>query len=214
MKFFLGLEIARSSSGIVLNQRQYALQILDDNGFLDSKPVSTPMNMRHNLNNADGDVLPDIKHYHSLIGRLLYLTITRPGITYCVHYLSQFLQCPRVPHFQVVHHLLRYIKATLGLGHFFNTSSSTQLRGFSDVDWTTCSYTRRSVTGVCVFLGDALVAWKSKKHNTISRSSAEAEYRALATATFSMILLQGFTVTTKQLLISPTTLHMMSAQST
>ena len=73
---------------------------------------------------------------------------------------------------------------------FFPASSTTQLKGFSDADWATCSDTRRSVTGFCVFLGDSLVAWKSKKQNIVSRSSVEAEYRALATTTSELIWLQ------------------------
>ena len=70
------MEIAKSSLGIVVSQRQYALQILDDYGFLDSKPVSTPMNPRDSLNSEEGVLLDDITHYRSLIGRLLYLTIS------------------------------------------------------------------------------------------------------------------------------------------
>ena len=190
LKFFLGLEIARSSSGIVVSQRQYALQLLEDFGFIDSKPVHTPMNPKVILTATDGDLLEDATLYRRLVGRLLYLTISRPDITFAVHALSQFIAAPRFPHLQAAHHLLRFIKAQPGLGLFFSASSSLQLRAFSDADWATCPDSRRSITGFCVFLGDSLISWKSKKQTTVSRSSAEAEYRALAAAASEVVWLQ------------------------
>lgn len=130
----MGLEIARSSSGIVLTQHQYTLQILSDAGFLDSKPVKTPMNPRISLSLDDGDLLTDSTAYRHLIGRLLYLTITRPDITYAVHALSQFVHSPTTTRLQAVHHILCYIKSNPGLGLFSPSCYSTQLRAFCDVD--------------------------------------------------------------------------------
>lgn len=111
-------------------RRQYALQILEDTGFLDSKQIKTPLNPRINLNLVDDDVLDDSTRYRRLIGRLLYLTITRPNITFAVNCLSQFVQAPKVHHLQVVHHLPRYIKSCPGIGLFIPSYSSTQLRAF------------------------------------------------------------------------------------
>ena len=97
LKFFLGLEIARSSAGIVVSQRQYALQLLEDFNCLDHKPVSTPMNPKPvstpmNLNvvltTTTGKLLDDSTHYRRLVSRLLYLAISHPGMTFAVHMLS------------------------------------------------------------------------------------------------------------------------------
>lgn len=190
LNYFFGLEIARSKSGIVINQRQYALEILEESSFLNSKLVKTPMNPRNTISFTDGDWLDDSTQYKRLIGRLLYLTITRLEITFAVHSLSQFVQTPRTVHLQVVHHVLRYVKSNSRLGLFYPSNCTTQLRAFSDADWATCPDTRRSNTSYCVFVRDALVAWKSKRQITVSRSSAKAEYRPLIAVMSEVIWLQ------------------------
>uniref|UniRef100_A0A803NGJ9 Uncharacterized protein n=1 Tax=Cannabis sativa TaxID=3483 RepID=A0A803NGJ9_CANSA len=156
------------------------------------------MDPRLKLDDQQGEALADPSPYRQLVGKLLYLTLSRPDITFVVNILSQFMSSPRTPHLQAVHHLLRYLKGSPGQGLLYSTSSSLQLHGFSDSDWASCPTTRRSTTGFCIFLGDSLISWKTKKQPTISRSSAEAEYRALAATgseiTWLQYLLQDFQI--------------------
>ncbi|XP_022891686.1 uncharacterized protein LOC111406507 [Olea europaea var. sylvestris] len=191
LKYFLGIEIARFSSGIVISQRQYRLQLLEDAGYLDCKPINSPMEPRSALNIHEGDLIPDASHYRRLIGKLIYLTLSRPDITFVVHKLSQYMSQPRMPHLKVVHNLLRYLKGNPGQGFFFSSQLHSNpivpVRAFSDADWGSCIDTRKSTTDFCIFVGNSMVSWKSKKQPTISRSSAEAEYKALA-STASEIL--------------------------
>ena len=182
----------------MLSQRQYTLQLLEDTGLLASKPAPVPITPRNPLDATTGELLDDPTAYRRLIGRLLYLNLSRPDITFATQQLSQYLATPRTTHLRAAHQLVRYLKNLPGQGLFFSASSSMQLRAFSDADWATCPDSRRSVTGFCVFIGDSLISWKSKKQATVSRSSAEAKYRAMAAVTSELVwlsqLLHDFSV--------------------
>ncbi|RVW87652.1 Retrovirus-related Pol polyprotein from transposon RE1 [Vitis vinifera] len=135
LTYFLGLEVHHSPSGISLNQ--------------------------HNFAKEEGNLLADPSLYRKLVGSLVYLTITRPDISFAVQQVNQFLQTPRHLHLAAVRRIIRYVQGTSTRGLFFPAGNSTRLAAYSDADWAGCADTRRSITGWCVFLGDALISWKN-----------------------------------------------------
>jgi len=157
--------------------------LLESSGLLGSKPASTPLDTSIKLHQDTSQPFEDVSCYRRLIGRLLYLNTTRPDISLVTQQLSQFLNAPTITHYKAVCRILRYLKNNPGLGLFFPRASETQILGYVDADWAGCVISRRSTTGFCFFLGSSLISWRAKKQATVSRSSSEAEYRALSTAT-------------------------------
>ncbi|XP_041995607.1 secreted RxLR effector protein 161-like [Salvia splendens] len=156
------------------------------------------------LGQEAGEVMAESSKYRRLIGRLMYLCITRPDITFAVHKLSQYVSKPCEEHWIATEKILKYIKGTPGHGLFYSKDVEHTLSIFSDADWAAYPDTRRSMTEYCLFLGTSLISWRAKKQHTISRSSAEAEYRAMAQAScevvWATILLGDFGIVRKRVI--------------
>ncbi|GKB85258.1 putative RNA-directed DNA polymerase [Tanacetum coccineum] len=190
LKYFLGIEVLDNEKGLCLSQRKYCLDLLSEYGLLACKPAATPLQQNVVLAFEESEhdkLLTNITEYQKIVGKLIYLSITRPDIQYSVHCLSQHMHAPLKSHFTAAMRVLRYLKGAPGTGIQFCMDSSFSLHAFSDADWAKCPETRKSVSGFCVFLCNNLVSWKSKKQATISRSSAESEYRCLASTTCELI---------------------------
>ncbi|RVX12789.1 Retrovirus-related Pol polyprotein from transposon RE1 [Vitis vinifera] len=160
LKYFLGIEIAQSSSGVVLSQRKYALDILEETGMLDCKPIDTPMDPNVKLVPGQGEPLGDLE-----------ISTARS-------------------HWDAVIRILQYIKSTPGQGVLYENRGHTQVIGYTDADWVGSPTDRRSTSGYCVFIGGNLISWKSKKQDVVAKFSAEVEYRAMTLATCELIWLR------------------------
>lgn len=180
LRYFLEIEVSRGKEGMYLCQKKYVLDIIEECGLLGSKPAPTPMEQNHNLARNKSDFLTKPATYRRLVGRLVYLAVTRPEISYAVHTLAQFLQHPRLNHWDAALRLVLYLKGAPGQGVFLSADSDLHITAFCDSDWAACPLTRQSLTGYVVMLGGSIVSWKTKKQHTVSQSSAEAEYRAMA----------------------------------
>ncbi|XP_070005312.1 uncharacterized mitochondrial protein AtMg00810-like [Nicotiana sylvestris] len=180
LHYFLGIEVNASPTGVFLNQRKFVLDLLKEYNCLEVTHVVSPLDLNFKLKADSGELFDHPERYKSLIGKLLFLTHTRPNLSFGVQHLSQFLQAPWLPHMTDALNLLRYLKGTIDVGLFYSNSPDCTLTTYSDSDWAACPDTRKFVSGFCVFLGDCLVSWKSKKQPIVSFSSAEAEYRALS----------------------------------
>ncbi|XP_060212165.1 uncharacterized mitochondrial protein AtMg00810-like [Lycium barbarum] len=181
LHYFLGVQAIRSSNDLHLSQRKYISDLLLKFHMYTCKPVVTPLASRTTISLMDGELLSDPSEYRSMVGTLQYLTLTRPDIAYAVNLVSQFMHAPRNTHLHCVKRIFRYLQGTLAHGLFLRASSSNSLVvAYSNVDWAGCLDSRRSTTGFVVFLGSKLISWRAKKQPTVSRSSTEAEYRAIA----------------------------------
>ncbi|XP_073025324.1 uncharacterized mitochondrial protein AtMg00240-like [Primulina eburnea] len=122
-------------------------------------------------------LMQDPSPYRRLVGRFIYLTVTRPYICFAEQTLSQFMQAPKESHMDATMRVLWYLKSSPGLGLLLSTQSSFSLVVYCDSEWATCPMSRRSITGYHIKLGNSLISWKTKKPRTMSRLSVEAECR-------------------------------------
>ncbi|XP_028089138.1 uncharacterized protein LOC114289588 [Camellia sinensis] len=162
LRYFLGIEVATSSTGYLLFQTKYAHDILSRANLTDDNIVDTPFELHAKFSTSDGVPLEDPTLYRELVGYLVYLTVTRPDISYAVHILNQFVSVPRSTHWAVLLRTLRYLRGTLLQCLLLSASSDLTLRAYVDADWVGDIFDRKSTSGLCVFLGDSLISWKNK----------------------------------------------------
>nr|AAM08523.1 Putative retroelement [Oryza sativa Japonica Group]AAP51828.1 retrotransposon protein, putative, Ty1-copia subclass [Oryza sativa Japonica Group] len=180
LSYFLGLQIKQTPQGTFVHQTKYTKDLLRRFKMENCKPISTPIGSTVVLDSDEDGEAVDQKEYRSMIGSLLYLTASRPGIQFAVCLCVRFQASPRASHRQAVKRIMRYLNHTLEFGIWYSTSSSICLSGYSDADFRGCRIDRKSTSGTCHFLGKSLIAWSSRKQSSVAQSTAESEYVAAA----------------------------------
>ncbi|XP_022004078.1 uncharacterized mitochondrial protein AtMg00810-like [Helianthus annuus] len=180
LTYFLGISVTRTGDRMFLSQQSYAKDIIHRVAMDSCKPVSTPVDTNSKLSNSSGPLYDDPTTYRSLAGALQYLTFTRPDITYLVQQICMHMHSPTVEHWNALKRIIWYLQGTSDYGIHLSPASTLSLLAYTDADWAGCPDTRRSTSSYCVYLGDNLISWSSKRQSTISRSSAKAEYREVA----------------------------------
>ncbi|XP_060177732.1 uncharacterized mitochondrial protein AtMg00810-like [Lycium barbarum] len=180
LSYFLGIVITRNADDLFLSQKQYAEEILERAGMSLSSPSPTLVDTKSKLSASKDAPFDDPTKYCQLAGALQYLTFTRPDISYAVQQVCLHMHDPRNEHMAALKRILRYIQGSIDFGLHLYKSTVSSLVSYIDADWGGCPDTRRSTSGYCVFLGDNLISWSSKRQPTLSHSSAEAEYRGVA----------------------------------
>ena len=148
--------------GCAIIQRKFsvtmedALDLLSETGMLGCKPATTPINQNHRTV-TDGGTPVDRERYQRLVGRLIYLSHTRPDIAYTVSVISQYMHDPRESHMERAFRVLRYLKGCPGHGLLFSQHNTFQVEGFTDADWAGSLDERRSTSGYCTYVGGNLV---------------------------------------------------------
>lgn len=158
LRFFLGVDVQRNKADFYLSQANYALDVLERAGMAQCKPVSTPADAKAKASSADGPLFSDASWYRSMAGALQYLTLTRPDIAYAVQQVCLHMHAPRECHANMLKRVLRYLKGTVDHGLHLLAASEPSLIAYTDADWASCPDTRRSTSGYCVYLGNALVS--------------------------------------------------------
>ena len=160
---FLGLQIRQQDSGIFLSQSKYAKNLVKKFGLESASSIRTPMdpNVKLTVDLLGKSVDPFL--YRSMIGSLLYLTASRPDISYSVGMCARYQVNPKESHMAALKRIIKYVKTTAEFGVWYSKDTSDVLTGYSDADWVGIADDRKSTSGGCFYVGNNIVSWMSKK---------------------------------------------------
>jgi isopentenyldiphosphate isomerase len=161
LTFFLGIQVKQMKQSTFIHQAKYMKDLMKKFNMDELKSVLTPMSMGMALNLDENDEVVDQREYRSMIGSLLYLTVTQPDNQFAVCQCARFQSCPRSSHWTAVQRIFKYLRHTPEFGIWYSASSSLGLVGFSDTDFVGCGIDQKSTSATCHFLGSSLVCWSS-----------------------------------------------------
>lgn len=185
----LGMDIKIQKDCIFISQESFIDKLVSKFGLEKCKNVETPM--EGNLKLQKGENSNSKFPYQQLIGSLMYLSIlTRPDISYCISYLSQFNNYNTETHYKHAKRVLKYLYSTKSFGLKY-VKNNSDLMGYADADWASDNLDRKSYTGYCFIYSNCIVSHESRKQQTVALSSTEAEYMAACEATKEAIHLRN-----------------------
>jgi hypothetical protein len=190
LNFFLGLQVVQKDDGIQIHQQKYLREIIKKFNLESSKPSPTPVSTS---TRQEADLLgpkTDETKYRGMVGSLMYLTASRPDIVYAVSLCARFQSDPRESHVAIIKRIFRYLKGTDNLCLWYPKHCDFTLVGYTDADYAGYLVDRKSTSGMAQFLGPCLVSWGSRKQNSISLSTTEAEYIAAAACCTQLLWLK------------------------
>ena len=163
LRYFLGMEIARNKNEISVSQRKYTLDFLKETGMLGCSPNDIPINSRHKIDPAEKGDLVEKGRYQQLVGKLIYLSHTRPDIAFVVSTVSLYMHSPYEAHMNAIYKILQYLKGIPRKGLHVGQHDQFKIKAFMDADWAGSIEDRRSTSSYCTFVFGNLVTWRSKK---------------------------------------------------
>ena len=196
LEWFLGMSISQKPGLVSVDQKAYTRSLLEKYRMMECKPVPTPLAEKEVLSSeqcpaAESD--EEFPDYRGVVGGLLFLaTHTRPDISFAVSSLSKFLSNPGSAHWIAAKRVLRYLRGSMDITLSYRRSQNSQLFGFCDADWSSDVDDRRSTSGYCFFMNElsGAVSWACRKQQTVSLSTAEAEYMAVSAASQEVLFLE------------------------
>jgi hypothetical protein len=153
--------------------------------------MTTPMHQSTNLDKDEDGKQVSEKEYRGMIGSLLYLTASRPDIVFSVGLCARFQTSPRESHLTTVKRIFRYLVGTPDVGLWYKKGSHFDLKAYCDAEYAGDKLERKTTSGACQFLGEALVSWCCRKQNTIALSTTEAEYLSAANCRSQVIWIKN-----------------------
>ncbi len=190
LHYFLGLQVLQTKEGIFLSQSKYACDLVRRFHMEDCKPAPSPFQSGVKLSTTCTSPEVDATLYCQLVGSLLYLTHSRPDLSFAVGRVARYMQTPHESHWKAAKRILRYIRGTIQFGIHYSTGGKPLLVGFTDSDWVGDPDDRKSTAGYVFSLGSGPVTWACKKQQALALSSAEVEYRAAVDASHEALWLR------------------------
>ena len=176
LHYYLGIEVDQKTQHIFISQKKYVGKLLNRYSMTDCNHVATPMEQNLKLASEEGKSFEDPTKYRQLVGSLIYLSITRPDITFAIRILSRFMHHPCEGHWVATKRVLKYLKGTQTYGIKYSKFLDFHLPGYLDSYFDGDKENGVSTFGYSMNLGSTTISWRSHKKFVPVDSTTKVEY--------------------------------------